>query len=255
MIHQVKNTEARAILAHPGLVETALAAAQGAGLPSDRVYLFSDKPNDSIHGVSDWRTMIGSMQEGGQYRWKRMTEEEAVQTVATVNYSSGTTGLPKGVCVSHHNLVANVEQTIFMKYLHKGFGPHNRPEERWVGFLPLYHAYGQLYTILMATKLQVPIYIMKQFQYEDFLRVLQTYRITHLQIAPPILVMLSKRPETSKYDLSSVTDVLCGAAPLSKELQNDVAKRFNVQINQGWGMTEVTCGALHVPGGIKDEYG
>lgn len=253
-MHQVNNTEAKVILAHPELIQTALAAAQGAGLPRERVYLFSDKPNDPTHGALDWRSMIGSVEEGNRYSWKRMTENEAVQTVATVNYSSGTTGLPKGVCVSHHNLVANMEQTIFMRYLYKGFGPDDRPEERWVGFLPLYHAYGQLYTILMAMRLQVPVYVMKQFQYEDFLRVLQAYRITHLQVAPPILVMLSKRLETSKYDISSVTDVLCGAAPLSKELQNDVARRFSVQINQGWGMTEVTCGAINVPGGIKDKY-
>jgi acyl-coenzyme A synthetase/AMP-(fatty) acid ligase len=67
--------------------------------------------------------------------------------------------------------------------------------------------------------------------------------------------MLSKRPETSRFDLSSVKDVLCGAAPLSRELQNECQRRFNMQINQGWGMTEVTCGALHVPGGIKDDSG
>lgn len=67
--------------------------------------------------------------------------------------------------------------------------------------------------------------------------------------------MLSKRPETAKYDLSSVTDVLCGAAPLSKELQNECMRRFGMQINQGWGMTEVTCGAIHVPGGVNDDSG
>ena len=96
---------------------------------------------------------------------------------------------------------------------------------------------------------------MKQFVYGDFLQAIQDFKITHLQIAPPILVMFSKRPETGKYDLSSVTDVLCGAAPLSKELQNDVSRRFKMQINQGWGMTEVTCGALHVPGGVNDDSG
>ncbi|KAK5020115.1 hypothetical protein LTR16_001508 [Cryomyces antarcticus] len=255
MIHQVKNTEAQIILAHPSLVKTAVAAARGAGLPDGRVFLFSDKPNDPIDGIVDWRTMIGSIEEGDRYSWKKLTDEESVETVATINYSSGTTGLPKGVCVSHRNLIANVEQTIFMRDLYKPYGPHNRPQERWVGFLPLYHAYGQLYTILMAAKLKVPVYVMKNFVYEDFLRVIQAHKITHLQVAPPILVMLSKRPETVKYDLSSVTDILCGAAPLSKALQNDVAGRFKVQINQGWGMTEVTCGALHVPGGTRDDTG
>ena len=108
---------------------------------------------------------------------------------------------------------------------------------------------------VMAPKLQVPVYIMQKFAYEEFLQALQQYRITHLQSAPPILVMLDKRPETAKYDLSNLKNILCGAAPLSKELQNSVSRRFKVNIIQGWGMTEVTCGAIHVPGGRLDDSG
>jgi 4-coumarate--CoA ligase len=111
----------------------------------------------------------------------------------------------------------------------------------------------KLYTIAMAQKLQIPVYIMQKFEYEPFLRTIQEHKVTHLQIAPPIMVMLSKRPETAKYDLSSVTDILCGAAPLSKELQNEISRKLGCEIVQGWGMTEVTCGAIHVPGGTIDE--
>lgn len=114
---------------------------------------------------------------------------------------------------------------------------------------------GQLYACVMAPKLLHKIYIMSKFVYTDFLESIQQHRITHLQTAPPILVMLDKRPETSKYDLSSLENILCGAAPLSKELQNSVAKKFKVNIVQGWGMTEVTCGAIHCPGGRYDDSG
>jgi len=203
------------------------------------------------------------------YSWDPMCATSKT-TLATINYSSGTTGLPKGVCVSHYNIISNSEQTIFMRDEEHPYSPSARPEERWLGFLPLYHAYGmftgsgsihgliwtgQLYMCVMAPKLLVPVYIMAKFVYEEFLRSIQTYRITHLQSAPPILVMLDKRPETSKYDLSSLKHILCGAAPLSKELQNAVSRRFNVNIIQGWGMTEVTCGAIHVPGGRVDDSG
>lgn len=255
MVYQIKNTEAQVILVHPTMVKTAIAAAERAGLSKSRIYQFSDQENSTLQGVKDWRHLIGTPLEGYRYSWNKLSPHESVSTVATINYSSGTTGLPKGVCVSHHNLIANVEQTIFMRYHGKPFTKDTRTPERWIGFLPLYHAYGQLYTILMSTKLNIPVYIMKQFVYGDFLQAIQDYKITHLQVAPPILVMLSKRPETAKYDISSVTDVLCGAAPLSKELQNHVSKRFNLQINQGWGMTEVTCGAIHVPGGFHDDTG
>jgi 4-coumarate--CoA ligase len=255
MVHQIKNTGAQIILVHPTMIKTAVAAAEKAGLSRNRIFQFSDIECKTLDGVKDWRAMIGSEREGDKYSWPKLSPEQAVNTVATINYSSGTTGLPKGVCVSHHNLIANIEQTIFIRDHGKPYTKENRPAERWIGFLPLYHAYGQLYTILMAIKLQAPVYVMKQFVYGEFLQAIQDFKITHLQIAPPILVMLSKRPETVNYDLSSVTDVLCGAAPLSKELQNDCSRRFNMQINQGWGMTEVTCGAIHVPGGVNDDSG
>jgi len=255
MVHQIRNTGAQLILAHPTMVKTALVAAPEAGLSTSRIFQFSDSYNPPLNGVLDWSTMLGSPAQGEAWSWPEMTPEESVNTVATINYSSGTTGLPKGVCVSHHNIIANVEQTIYMKYKYKPFDRTNHTPERWVGFLPLYHAYGQLYTILMSVKLNASVYIMKQFQYGEFLQTIQDKKITHLQVAPPILVMLSKRPETAQYDISSVTDIICGAAPLSKELQNDVSRRFNVQINQAWGMTEVTCGALHVPGGVNDFTG
>ncbi|KAL5390167.1 hypothetical protein PMIN06_002077 [Paraphaeosphaeria minitans] len=253
--HQISNTQASIILVHPSLSKNAVAAARKAGLPDGRVFLFSDVPNTPASGCRDWREFLPSTSEADAYEFPQMSAQESTTITATVNYSSGTTGLPKGVEVSHHNLVANLEQTIYMRYLKKPWDHTDRPREVWLGFLPLYHAYGQLYTIAMAQKLQIPCYIMKQFQYDEFLRTIQDQKVTHLQIAPPIMVMLSKRPETTKYDLSSVTDILCGAAPLSKELQTEISRKLGCEIVQGWGMTEVTCGAIHVPGGTIDDSG
>lgn len=243
VVHQLKNTEAKCILAHPSMVKNALAAAQQVGMPKERIFLFNDQPCPPVDGVRDWRNMIASPDDADGYRWRKLTAEESVNTVATINYSSGTTGMPKGVCVSHHNLIANVEQTIYMRW-YPGLARGQKPQERWLGFLPLYHAYGQLYVNLMATKVHVPTYVMKSFVYADFLRCIQDYKITHLQVAPPILVMMNKRPETANYNLESLKGILCGAAPLAKELQNAVARDFNVNIKQGWGMTEVTCGSI-----------
>ncbi|KAK1725444.1 4-coumarate-CoA ligase 2 [Colletotrichum acutatum] len=255
LVHQMTNTAAKVVLVHPNHLEQVLEAADKSRIPRSRVFQFSEVENPVKHGVPDWRQMIGTPAQADSYQWPELSAEESTSTVATINYSSGTTGLPKGVCVSHHNLIANVEQTIYMRYAEKPYSFENRPRERWIGFLPLYHAYGQLYAVLMAMRLDVPIYIMKEFRYEDFLFAIGKYKITNLQVAPPILVMLSKRPETARYDLSSVKDMLCGAAPLSRELQNECQRRFSVQINQGWGMTEVTCGGIMVPGGIKDDTG
>lgn len=251
----MRDTGANIILAHPSTLRTTIAAAEKVGLSKSNIYQFAGEGECPVtEGVHDWRKLLGTIEQGNSWSWKRLGPKEIRTTIATMNYSSGTTGLPKGVCVSHYNLVANVEQGKYMRYLQKPESFRRNPE-RWIGFLPLYHAYGQLYTVLMAAKLRIQVYIMKQFIYTDFLAAMEKYKITTLQAAPPILVMLSKRPETKNYDLSSMKDVICAAAPLSKELQNDIARNFKCNVVQGWGMTEVTCGGIMCPGGLFDDSG
>lgn len=160
---------------------------------------------------------------------------------------------------THCNLIANAEQTIYLKNVEKPefkrTGKYPVANERWIGFLPLYHAYGQLNTMLMAAKLNIPVYIMSVFVYEEMLQVVQKHKITELQVAPPILVLMSKHPATAKYDLSSITKIFSGAAPLSQSLQNECMQRFKTIVGQGWGMTEVTCAGLVSPSGIPDNSG
>ena len=238
------------MLVHPALLVTAQSAAKIAGLSQECLYLFDDQEGDPIDGLKDWRSFIGTVQEGEKYRWSQLDADSSKKTLATVNFSSGTTGLPKGVMITHQNLIANVEQASFMRNI-----GNDTDKQRWIGLLPLYHAYGQLYAILLATRSSIPVFIMKSFVFEEFLRVIETHRITHLHLVPPILIMLTKRSETAKYDLSSVTNVGSGAAPMSSELQNDCAQRFKLQVGQAWGMTELTCSGIMPPGPTEDPRG
>lgn len=259
MTYQLRNTGARIIFAHPSLVNTAVAATKAiafSGGPKIQIFQVSDSFCQPHLGVLDWTRLAASEEDGALYSWPKLSPAQSKKTVATINYSSGTTGTPKGVCVSHYNLIANSEQMIHVRFHEMPVGKRRgESQERWIGFLPLYHAYGQLITMLICLKLSIPVFIMKSFNYLDFLSCIQTQRITTLQVAPPILIMLAKRPETKDFDISSVKDVLCGAAPLSKELQNECMTRFGFNVVQGWGMTELTCAAINGPGGRKDDTG
>lgn len=154
--------------------------------------------------------------------------------------------------MTHANIIANIYQTNFIRY---HLTPKKRAPECWLGFLPLYHAYGQLYTILLACKLRIPVYVMESFELRKFLSAIERYKITNLQIAPPILIMLDKRPEVKDYDLSSVREIVCGAAPVPLELQARISQRFGFKFTIGWGMTELTCTGTSIPGGMTENSG
>ncbi|OAA73415.1 4-coumarate-CoA ligase 2 [Cordyceps fumosorosea ARSEF 2679] len=254
--YQISNSQAKLILAHPSKIDDVLAAADEAHFPHDRIFHFSDDASGRDPtvrgGLRDWTSLLPSEAESASWRWPRLAGSAARTQLATINYSSGTTGLPKGVCGAHRNLVANVQQLIGLRHP-DGLTP-DLEADVWLAFLPLYHAYGQMYTILMAARRRVTVYVMPVFSFERYLQCVQRYRPSTLQVVPPVVVMLSKRPEVKKYDLSSVTDISCGAAPLKADLQNEVADRMGTNIVQGWGMTELTCAASGMPlGGVDRE--
>lgn len=178
VVYQIENTGAKALFVHPSLLDTGISAAQKAGLPKDRLFQFNDFPSPEVKGVKDWFAILGSDSAASSYQWPKLNPQDAKTTIATINYSSGTTGLPKGVMISHSNLIANVMQTVYMRDQEMPFNPEgvyrpsNRPQERWNAFLPLYHAYGQLFTCLIAPLLGVKVYVMRKFDYPEFLKVL-----------------------------------------------------------------------------------
>ncbi|KAJ9635603.1 hypothetical protein H2204_005777 [Knufia peltigerae] len=251
--HQMKAIQAAVVLVHPALLKTGMAAAKLANVPADRIFSFSNVEDRTAasQGVRDWLSILASEGDADSWQWDPLHGDEAAQTTAVVNFSSGTTGLPKGVCITHYNLVANSAQAI----INESHGKQHQTEEKWLAFLPLYHAYSQLFTINIACKLQAKVYIMPKFVFEDFLRHIEKFKITTIQLVPPIVVMMAKRPETARYNLRSVKSMVSGAAPLSSDLQNEFINRFGVKLRQAFGMSETTCAGIMTPRGAKNIVG
>ena len=147
-------------------------------------------------------------------------------------YSSGTTGLPKGVMLTHRNLVANLCQC-------ESAIPYDQ-DSSGLAVLPFFHIYGM--QVLMNGLLAngCTVISMPRFDLVQALELIQEHKITHFFAVPPMILALAKQPIIDNYDLSSLEMVMSGAAPLGAELSEEAATRIQCDVIQGYGMTELS---------------
>ncbi|KAK4605043.1 hypothetical protein RGQ29_013213 [Quercus rubra] len=155
--------------------------------------------------------------------------------VVALPYSSGTTGLPKGVMLTHRGLVTSVAQQVDGEnpnlYFHK--------EDVILCVLPLFHIYSMNSVFLCGLRVGAAILIMQKFEIVKLLELVEKFKVSIAPFVPPIVLAIAKSPEVNKYDLSSIRTVMSGAAPMGKELEDAVrAKLPNAKLGQGYGMTE-----------------
>ncbi|MEV6177984.1 4-coumarate--CoA ligase family protein [Streptomyces sp. NPDC052015] len=165
---------------------------------------------------------------------------DAAEDVAALPYSSGTTGMPKGVMLTHRQIATNLAQ--LEPAIPAG------PGDRILAVLPFFHIYGL--TALMNAPLRkgATVVVLPRFDLETFLAAIQTHRITGLYVAPPIVLALAKHPAVAQYDLSSLQYVISAAAPLDADLAAACSRRLNLPpVGQAYGMTELSPGTHVVP--------
>lgn len=167
----------------------------------------------------------------------RLKPGENKQRLAFLCFSSGTTGKPKGVMISHYNVIANTMQNAC-------FYGKSQQSATALGLLPFYHIYGLI--VILHTEIYIgsTVVLMPSFDLEKFLAATVKYKISKMFLVPPLVVRLTKDPTVAKRGkpLSSVTEAFCGAAPLAPQLMEDLRKIMAPQgiFRQGYGMTE-TC--------------
>ncbi|HEX9160225.1 MAG TPA: 4-coumarate--CoA ligase family protein [Thermoanaerobaculia bacterium] len=163
-------------------------------------------------------------------------EIDPANDIVALPYSSGTTGLPKGVMLTHRNLIANIVQCQSVIQL--------RSDDVTLAFLPFFHIYGMVVIMCSGIYAGATVVTMPRFDLEQCLQVTERYRVTYVYVVPPIFLAL-RSPIVDKYDISSVRTLFSGAAPLSAAVAGEAARRFHCTVMQGYGMTEASP-ATHI---------
>jgi acyl-CoA synthetase (AMP-forming)/AMP-acid ligase II len=186
-------------------------------------------------GCVDLHALCRDHRDSPVFRTDRVVGPQTPIHPFLLPYSSGTTGLPKGVVLTHQNIVANMLQIESVE------GPDFLPHHKLITPLPFFHIYAFTVSMLYcAWQGQTMICASGRFDLEGFCRLVQEHRPERAHLVPPILLQLSKNPAVSQYDLSSLRMIVSAAAPLSKEIEADVLSRIGCPVKQAWGMSELS---------------
>ncbi|MFE5209906.1 4-coumarate--CoA ligase family protein [Streptomyces sp. NPDC056600] len=225
---QLTDSAARWIVTVSPLLETARAAAELAGGIAE-IFVC-----DTAAGHRSLMDFLGTTAP------EPRVEIDPVRDVAALPYSSGTTGTPKGVMLTHRSIATNLAQ--LEPAVPTGEG------ERILAVLPFFHIYGLTALMNAPLKQGGTVVVLPRFELEGFLSAIEKHRITALYVAPPIVLALAKHPAVDGYDLSSVRYVISAAAPLDAELAEACRARLGVSsVGQAYGMTELSPGTHVVP--------
>lgn len=218
--HQLQDAGATVLITAPACLDVARAAAAESNV--ETIILMGGEGGGDVFPLN---AMMGDPLES-------QVQVDLDMHPAALPYSSGTTGLPKGVILTHRSMSTNIDQILEVFQI--------LPGEPTVVFLPFFHIYGLnalLNPYLAAGGL---IITMPRFDLEMFLRLTQDCAAPRMFVAPPVAIALSQHPLVDEFDMSKLNSIFSAAAPLGEDAAAACANRLNVQVLQGYGMTELS---------------
>lgn len=225
IVKQLTDSRATLLVTVTPLLPQAAQAAAEIGLDDERLIVL-DGPGLDADGHPNAADLLGPALP------PPVVTFDPAKHLAALPYSSGTTGNPKGVMLTHRNLVANVAQIRPLQGM--------TTDDRILAVLPFFHIYGMTVLLNAALHARATLTIMPSFDLAEFLGNIAEHRCTHAYIAPPVAVALAKHPLVERYDLSSLRGIMSGAAPLDEDLGRAVADRIGCALVQGYGMSELS---------------
>ena len=231
LAHQLRQAGARWLVTTDGLYEDKLrGAAHAAGIAGTYLIGSVDASRANATAFDELRSAVET---------DPAPVRVSPRDLAFLPFSSGTTGLPKSVMLTHHNLVANLCQ---MRSAHP-----LREDDVVLAVLPLFHIFGFQVSLNLALRAGATVVIMPRFDLKAVLNAIQTYGVTRAEVVPPIALALANSELVDRYYLASLRTLTVGAAPLGPDLARACADRIDCRIKQGYGMTELGGGTHIIP--------
>ena len=254
---QLKDAGAKGLVTQRACLDTAREACEAAGLSETRIILMGDD-RDATRTFTHFTSMRN---RSGVTRYRRAKIDPKTD-LAFLVYSSGTTGYPKGVMLSHTNIVSNLLMLVVAEGRNLSWkGGIDGTGDRVMAILPFFHIYGddsgappfhgELHgadesslglTCLVHQSLYLGLtsIVMARFDIGAFCAAVQDFKATFAYVVPPVMLLLAKHQAVDEYDMNSLRMICCGAAPLAKELVDAVCRRLKVPIKQAYGLSETS---------------
>ena len=224
VVLQLRETSARFVVTVPALLDKVVDGAARAGVAE--TFVIGSGP-----GATPYTELVAGPPLATP------VAVDPTTALAALPWSSGTSGKPKAVMLTHESLVAQLHQFVAVQ--------HHQVGAVHMAVLPFFHIYGLVLILLASLWRGCVLIVLGRFELEPFLASLARYRVTLAPVVPPIIVALAKHPLVDKFDLSSLRNVMSGAAPLGADVEEACARRLGCLVIQGYGMTEL-CGASHL---------